>query len=140
MKNLIFIFLTLIQPFIVFSQTKKDAEHVMGNFMKFYNAGQDDSIYSLFSAHDRKAISPERNAESMKWFRDSLGSMKSYEYLGIDKEDQNPDLYVFITYWSKGGKKTSSFTIDKDNKFETFRLWTSSGGIDKLLKNNKAKH
>jgi hypothetical protein len=134
MKNLFIALLFLIQPIIVFSQTKADAEHVMGVFMKFYNAGKNDSIYNLLSVSDKKMISKAKNADDMKWYKDNFGAMLSFEYLGIDNEDDN--VIVFKTNWSKGGKKTSSFTLDKENKFLTFRLGTSSPGIDKLLKNH----
>lgn len=134
MKKLLFIVL-VFPPAFAFSQTKADAERVMGRFMKFYNDRQNDSIYYMFSVGDRKSFSKERNAASMKWYDDDFGKMLSFEYLGIDSDDA-AHVTVFKTNWSKGGKKTSSFTLDKENKFLTFRLGTSSPGIDKLLKKN----
>jgi hypothetical protein len=139
MKSLIFVLLIINQPFIVCAQNKADAERIMGRFMTLYNAGLYDSTYSLFSAEDRELISLERNTDGMRMTRDEGGKLTSYEYLGIDKDDRNPGLYVFITTWTKVGKKTSSFTLDKEGKFETFRLWTSSAGITKLLKDKKIK-
>ncbi len=123
-------------PFIAGAQTKTDAEHVMARLQKFYNAGQYDSVYTLFSDSDRKMLTKERNSESMKWFADTAGKMLSFQYLGVDNDD--PDhVTVFMTKWSKNDDKTSSFSLDRENKFLDFRLWTSSPGIDKLLKKNK---
>lgn len=132
----IFIALLFIFPSAVSAQTKADCEHIMARFMKFYNARQNDSIYEMFSVEDRKYISSGQNAEAMKWNIDSMGFMKSYEYLGIDSDDPE-HVFVFKTNWSRIGEKTSSFTLDKEYKFNTFRLWTSSPGIDKLLKKKK---
>ncbi len=122
---------TCILPFTAFSQTKVDADQVMGKFKIFYNAVQNDSMNNMFSASDR--ISGKENAKNMKWYMDKYGTMISFQYLGIDNEDPE-HVFVFKTSWTKGGQKTSSFTLDKGNKFMTFRLGTSSPGIDKLLK------
>jgi hypothetical protein len=130
MKQIILI--ACLLPALAFGQSKADAERVMSRFKRFYNAGQKDSLYYMFSAGDRKAISKERNANDMQWYFDNFGAMISYSYLGIDNEDAD-HVTVFKTKWTKGGDKTSSFSLDKENKFLTFRLGTSSPGIDKLL-------
>lgn len=119
-------------PLIATAQGRADYEHVMKTFIRFYNAHQYDSIYNMFSDHDKKYDSPERNKSGIKWYEDKEGDIVSYEYLGIDTTDPNKAT-VFLTKWSKGGKRTSSFSLDKHNKFLTWRMITSSGGIDAML-------
>ena len=108
----------------------------MSQFIRCYNASQDDSVYNLFSDTTKKYISPERNARTMKSFRDNCGKVLSYKYLGVDSLDPN-FVTVFKTKWSIVGDKTTSFTLDKKNKFDTWRFITSSDGIDNLLKLEK---
>ena len=134
MKHIVLI--ACLLPALAFGQSKADAERVMSRFQKFYNAGQDDSLYYMFSAGDRKYITRAENDNSMKGQRNSDGQLLSFSYLGIDSEDPG-HVTVFKTKWSKTGDKTSSFTLDKESKFATFRLGTSSPGIDKLLESEK---
>ena len=136
MNKLLVLLLLFILPVIAFSQTKADYQYVMDKFIKFYNAQQYDSVYNLFSNEGKKFITIERNAETLKRFMEKYGKVTSYKYLGIDSLD--PDVVtVFTTKWSIAGDKTTSFTLDKENKFMDWRFITSSDGIDKLLKNRK---
>jgi hypothetical protein len=134
MKQIVLI--ACLLPALAFGQSKAEAERVMSRFKKFFNAGQDDSLYYMFSAGDRKYITRERSDANMQGQRKSYGQLISFSYLGIDTEDR-AHVTVFKTRWSKKGDKTSSFTLDEEQKFDTFRLETSSSGIDKLLEAEK---
>lgn len=122
-------------PFISFSQTKADYENAMSKFMKFYNAGRGDSINAMFGADwdETKKTHPlwtnEQNNDLLKEY----GSLQSFKFIGIDKTDP-AKVYVFKTVYSKAGEKTTSLTLDKENRLGTFRFITSSNGIRKLLK------
>jgi hypothetical protein len=130
--------LTFLLPFTIAAQTRADYEHVMAKFQRFYNAGQGDSIHTMskpsiqLATKNNPMWTNERNAEALKQF----GSLKSFIYLGIDKTD--PDkVYVFRTFFSKAGAKTTSLTMDENSKLGTFRFMTTSDGIDDLLKKRK---
>ncbi len=125
-------------PVISFGQTKADYENAMAKFMKFYNAGQGDSINAMFSSSwdDMKKTHPlwtnEQNNDLLKEY----GTLQSFRFIGIDETDP-AKVYVFKTVYSKAGTKTTSLTLDKDHKLGTFRFITSSNGIKKLLKKAK---
>jgi hypothetical protein len=74
----------------------------------------------------------ERTTEALKQF----GKLKSFTFLGIDKTDPD-NVYVFQTFFSKAGAKTTSMTLDENAKLGTFRFMTTSDGIDELLKKRK---
>jgi hypothetical protein len=120
-----------ILPHSVSAQTKDDYEHVMNKFIKFYNAQRYDSVYNLYA--DKDITTPDKNEKLLRSFMKKYGRVLSYEYLGVDASEKEL-VTVFVTHWSKAGDKTTSFSLDKNNKFRTWRFITSSEGIDKLLK------
>ena len=67
-----------------------------------------------------------------------FGTLKSFKFIGIDTTDPNK-VWVFKTLFSKGGVKTTSLTLDKNNRLDTFRFITESDGITELLKKDKSK-
>jgi hypothetical protein len=67
-----------------------------------------------------------------------LGMIKSFKFIGIDTTDPQ-QVRVFKTVFRKAGTKTTGLTMYKNNKLGTFRLITSSEGIDELLKKDKSK-
>jgi hypothetical protein len=117
-----------------FAQTTKDYERAMGSFVKFYNNSQSDSIINL-SAPEYRAHNmwtSELIASSQKEY----GTIKSYRYIGIDTSDPGK-VAVFKMVLTKAGVKASSLTLDKRNYIGTFRFFTSSDEIEKMLKRSK---
>jgi hypothetical protein len=137
MKNLLLIL--LLSPCLALAQTQPAHEHAMSRFMKFYNNKQCDSIVNMWPADAPYIGSIKRswNKEVVESLHTKYGKLLSYEYVGIDTEDSNPGLAVFKTKYSVVGEKTTSLSLDDKNYLSTFRLITSSDGIDKLLKVKK---
>ena len=132
--------IAFLLPITAIAQTKSDYQHAMANFQRFYNAGQGDSIYTIFHIDNpswgmgiKSMWSNERTAEALKQF----GTLKSFKYIGVDQTDVDT-VRVFQTFFSKAGAKTTSLTLHKDYKLGTFRFMTTSDGIDDLLKKRKA--
>ena len=130
----ILIFIAFLLPITVVAQTKADYQRVMATFQRFYNAGQADSIQAMFAPVD---VKPLWNEESIAADLNKFGTLKSFKFLGIDKTDPQ-NVYVFETYFSKAGAKTTSLTLHKDLRPGTFRFMTTSEGIDAMLKKQKA--
>jgi hypothetical protein len=137
MKTLIF--LAFLLPITGFAQTETDYQKVMAKFQQFYNAGHGDSIYAMFKSSIQSASvghplwTKESNATALKQY----GTLKSFNFLGIDNTDA-AGVYVFQTFFSKAGAKTTSLTLDDNYRLGTFRFITKSEGIDALLKKRKA--
>lgn len=127
-------FLLFLLPVVTAAQTNKNIEKAMTKFQHFYNTGQGDSINAMFGHtwDQMKNYKPiwtkEGNAEMLEQY----GTLESFQFIGIDRSDPQK-VYVFQTKFAKGGEKTTSLTIDKDNKLATFRFITISGRITKLL-------
>lgn len=134
----IYAFLLFALPFSVAGQTKNYHEQAMQKFQKFYNAGQGDSINAMFKHEwdQTKASEPMWTNKSATDALNEFGSLKSIKFIGIDTLDPQK-VYVFQTFFSKAGRKTTSFTLDKDNNLRTFRFITTSEGISQLLKSRK---
>lgn len=139
MKNLFSCLLFLVQPIIGFSQTKSDYEHVVGQFMKFYNQNQPDSIISLYSdswGEMKKTLwSKTKNNKTTGKY----GKMKSYKYLELYKPtdgDGGGDGLAFFKVVFTKSIHIMGITLNKQNQLETFRFKTSDPHIDSLLKNN----
>lgn len=135
----ILLFLAFLLPITAIAQTKRDYQHAMVNFQRFYNAGQGDSICTLFHLDNptmEKGIksmwSNEGTTDALKQF----GILKSFKYIGVDQTDIDT-VRVFQTFFSKAGAKTTSMTLHQDNKLGTFRFITTSDGIDDLLQNER---
>jgi hypothetical protein len=135
MKKLLLVF--LFAPIVAFCQSQKDYERTFARFVKFYNNEQSDSIANMWIGDE--GIDNMWNPDLIKTLHSEYGTIVSYSYLGIDKEDPNPGLAVFKTKLSKAGWKTTSFTIESDGSLGTFRFITSSDGIDKMLAKDKKK-
>jgi hypothetical protein len=131
--------LSCLLPFTIAAQTRADYEHVMAKFQRFYNEGQGDSINSMSQPSIRLATKnhPMWTNESNNALLKQYGKLKSFTFLGIDKTDPD-NVYVFQTFFSKAGAKTTSLTLDEYSKLGTFRFITTSDGIDDLLKKRKA--
>lgn len=132
------IILALLLPFALSAQTTDSYGQAMNKFQKFYNAGQGDSIRAMFEpVLDEKAglFTNDDIAVLLKEF----GSLKSYRFLGIDTDDPQK-VYVFQTFFSKAGGKTTSLTLKESDRVGTFRFDTTSDGIMRLLQNQKTKH
>lgn len=135
--KILFCFVFLL-PIIATAQTKSDYQQAMAKFQRFYNAGQGDSICTMFHLDNpltqlKFMWSNEKTAEALKQF----GTLKSFKYIGVDKTDVDT-VRVFQTFFSKAGEKTTSLTLHKDYRLGNFRFITTSDGIDELLKKQKA--
>jgi hypothetical protein len=130
--------LLFILPIAATGQTMTDYKHTMKKFERFYNAGRGDSINAMFGHEwdQIKASNPLWTNKKVAAHLDDLGTLKSFKFIGIDTLDPNK-VYVFQTFFSKGGPKTTSLTLDKDYNLGTFRFITSSDGITELLSKRK---
>lgn len=138
----VFAFLLFLLPVAAVAQTNKNIENAMTKFKRFYNAGQGDSINAMFGHNWDKAktFKPLWTNEDSQTTLQQYGTLQSFTFIGIDKSDPQK-VYVFKTVFTKGGEKTTSLTLDKNNDLATFRFITTSGGISRLLKkhNNTGK-
>jgi hypothetical protein len=134
----LFALFAFLLPLTVAGQTTNDYEHAMEKFQKFYNAGRGDSINAMFghSWDEMKTRNPLWTNDDIASRLEEFGTLKSFKFIGIDTLDPNK-VYVFQTFFSKGGAKTTSLTLDKDYYFDTFRFMTTSDGITQLLKKYK---
>lgn len=136
MKRLVFLLLML--PFAAMAQSDSYHESAMKKFQQFYNAGQGDSINAMFghSWDQAKAIKPLWTNEDVARMQEEYGTLESFKFIGIDKTDPQK-VRVFQTVFSKAGAKTTSFTLNKENDFSTFRFMTTSDRISKLVRKAK---
>src|SRR5882724_8519095 len=126
-----------LMPLAVAGQTVNSYQQAMEKFKKFYNAGQGDSINAMFGQEwDETKLTKAlwTNAKSAEILKE-FGSLKSFKFIGVDTLDPNR-VYVFKTFFSKKGAKTTSLTLDKENSLGTFRFITTSDGITQLLRNS----
>ena len=132
--------LVLLMPLALLGQTPKSHSQAMEKFKKFYNAGQGDSINAMFGHEwdQMKATKPLWTNAKVAELLQEYGSLKSFEFVGVDTLDPNK-VYVFKTFFSKVGAKTTSLTLDKDNSLSTFRFITTSEGITQLLRNTTSR-
>jgi len=136
MKFLVPLFFIL--PIAATGQTVTDYKHAMEKFQKFYNAGRGDSINAMFKYEwgETKASKPIWTNKDVAAELDESGTLKSFKFIGIDTLDPQK-VYVFQTFFSKAGSKTTSLTLDKDHNLRTFRFFTISDGITELLNKRK---
>lgn len=128
----------LLLPVAVIAQTKGDYQNAMATFRHFYNTGQGDSIHAMFNQpYPSTGVDPLWNNEQIAKDLKEFGTLRYFEYLGVDETDHDT-VRVFQTFFSKAGEKTTSLTLHKNNKLGTFRFMTTSDGIDALLKRRKA--
>ena len=136
MKLLLMLIISM--PLFGFGQTTADYNLAIVKFKKFYNAGQGDSINAMFghSWDQAKAYKSLWTNDGTTKLLNDLGTITSFKFIGIDKSDPQK-VHVYQAIFSKVGQKTTSFTLDKQNSLSTFRLVTSSNGIDKLVRKEK---
>ena len=133
-----FAILAFLIPFVVAGQSKTNYENAMAKFQKFYNAAQGDSINAMFGhGWDEMKLTKAlwTNAKAAECLKE-YGKLKSFTFVGVDKEDPN-EVRVFQTVFSKAGTKTTSLTLDEDYALGTFRFITTSESINELLKTFK---
>jgi len=130
------VMLAFLIPLAVAGQTTNSYQQAMEKFKNFYNTGQGDSINAMFG-HEWDEMKLTKalwtNAGAAEYLKE-YGTLKSFKFVGVDTLDPNR-VYVFKTFFSKKGAKTTSLTLDKDNSLSTFRFITTSEGIMQLLKN-----
>ncbi len=126
MKNLHFIAL-LALPCLAQAQTLNDYQHTMDQFVQYYNHQEADNIAHMWTPAETFLWNNER----MKEMHEKYGTITAFKFLGVDKTDPN-QVWVFLTQFSKAGKKTTSLTLDANKHLGTFRFITSSPGITKM--------
>lgn len=133
MKLLIFPLLLLSLSAIAQPNSPHDA--ALARFQQFYNAGQGDSINTLFSHSwdQAKTIKPLWTNEDAAKMLEEYGTLQSFKFIGIDETDPQK-VHVYQTVFSKAGAKTTSCTLDKEYALSTFRFITTSDGISKLVR------
>lgn len=97
-----------------FSQTRRDYEHAMSLYMKFYNAEQYDSLYNMLTDWDKKHITLEKFIDV--WTKDKWKhKMVSFEYKGpCDIEDTS--IICFRVLTDEERHRVFSMSLDKNNK------------------------
>lgn len=133
MKLLIFPLLLLSLSAMAQPNSPHDA--ALARFRQFYNAGQGDSINTLFSHNWDQAmtIKPLWTKEDVTKALEEFGTLQSFKFIGIDETDPQK-VHVYQTVFSKAGAKTTSCTLDKEYALSTFRFITTSDGISKLVR------
>ena len=129
MKFLLIFLLAL--PLATFSQSKRDYNRTMEQFVRFYNNDDVNEVCKLFQN------TPEygcfwRMVEQRSNALDKYGKILSYEYLGKE-EPGLTNIRVFKVVFEKMGVKAMAFEIAEDRLFRTFRFNTSSDDIDAML-------
>lgn len=117
-------------PFVPHS--RQDFEKAMRKFQNFYNKDQADSICNMFSDTWGGQRSSLWTDIDMMDSKKKYGEMISFKYLGIDSVSDANKVCLFINTFTKS-RHVTGFTLDKNNKFETFRFKTSSSYIDSLF-------
>src|SRR4051812_24199935 len=138
MKQLMVILLIL--PLMASAQTKKDYERTVGNFMKFYNNHEVDSIIGQYDedtwGEQRKSLWSQKIDEDIK---NKYGKMVSYKYIELYKSpdgDGGGDGLAFFKVVFTKSTHMMAISLGKNNKLETFRFKTTSPHIDSLLRKN----
>jgi hypothetical protein len=128
--------LAFLMPLAMTGQTANSYQQAMEKFQKFYNAGQGDSINSMYG-HEWDEMKLTRalwtNAKAAELLTE-YGKLKSFKFVGVDKSDPN-EVHVFQTVFSKKGKSLTSLKLDSDNSLSTFRFITIPDENTRLLKN-----
>jgi len=76
MKKVVFIFLTLFFTASVFAQAAPAAyEVVLNKFVKFYNAGEADSVFMMFSTEMKAAEPLDKFTSTTAQLKDQLGTL-----------------------------------------------------------------
>lgn len=106
---------------------KKEYEKAMLKFKKFYNEKQGDSLTALCSYSNSwgEFFKPE----AVNGLFQKYGHLQSYSFLGMDED---PDVALFKLEFDNS-KIVFGFSLNSQNKIETFRLGTSSSYINNLL-------
>ena len=130
--------LLFMLPVVANSQTVTDYKHAMEKFQQFYNTGRGDSINAMFKNDwaQSKELEPMWTNKSVAIELNKSGTLKSFKFIGIDTLDPQK-VYVFQTFFSKAGPKTTSLTLDKDHHLRTFRFFTIPDGITALPNKRK---
>jgi hypothetical protein len=131
MKNLILI-LSCFCFLQMNGQKQTDYDNAIANFMKFYNAGQADSICNMFSGTWGEKKKTLWTDDDIRELKKEYGEMKAFKYMDIEPGD-SVRLYKAVC-----AKKTFGMgvSLDKNNKMLTHRFDTTSPYIKMLLKKN----
>ncbi len=155
MKRIVFILLLFLafttgfaQSYLGYGKTKADYERVFGKFMKFYNNGQSDSIYSILS--DKWNEENKRsnwNADIIRIIQESIGKIESYKYIdtfrGRIDAYSNPMVYFKLVFNKPAKSHVPSInnkkehavclSLDEEGKILGLNFITSSPAVDSLI-------
>ncbi|MEX0966596.1 MAG: DUF3887 domain-containing protein [Bacteroidia bacterium] len=74
--------LLIIIPFLSFGQTEKEvSQKVSAQFEEFYNSGEYQKIFDLFSAEMRTALPIEQTIDFLKGLKSQAGKIKKREFI-----------------------------------------------------------
>lgn len=136
--------LALLSGSTAFGQSRSDYEQVMAQYEHYYNNGNGDSIIYMFSDEDGVAYKQKRLDElkNKKW-EQPYGRMHSWKYEGVDTSEGGGDMETAVRFFLVSFDSSThamSFSLDKQNKFLTFRPMTMTDYINsKLRKYYKGK-
>lgn len=130
MKQLLII-VALLSCSAAFAQTQKDYELAMAKFQRYYNNGNVDSIVNMYSDKWGKQKQNLWTEARKKEDEEQFGKMLSFKYEGVDNTDAGKVRFFLVTY--DKSTHAMSFSLDKKNKFLTFRPMTMSDYINSKL-------
>ncbi len=108
MKPIILAVLLSFTFSIAFAQTENtQSKYVLIKFEKYYNAGQPDSIFALFSAETKTALPLEKTRNFLTQLKTRYGNMTNHTFLGYQAS--------FAQYKAVFEKGTISLQISADD-------------------------
>ena len=116
MKRILLIFLILARTITAFSQTADDYDVIINKFQRYYNEDKPDSIFNMFSVNLQLRLPLNKTTEKISLLRSRLGDLVAFN-LAFQKDGVTFYATAFNT-----STLTLMVTINKDYKFETFRL------------------
>ena len=137
MRNAIVLAFSFL-PFLSIGQTQKDYVNIMQRFMAFYNAGEPDSMCTLFSPNPELPTGCFWTwAEQPKKNIDVWGRMESYKFLGMVKPRAYDSVAVFKVDYVNRKRRIMFFSLTSGLKFFTFTFDGVTNETDRMLENDK---
>ena len=135
MKKLFSILLCSILPFLVFSQTQKDYELVMGKEVKFYNHKQVDSLNML------GPFTYLWDEDEIDFCMGQFGQIQSFKFMEMDPinvdSHKRPFAYfmaVSTKEWHGSKTNAMGISLDDNNKISGIRFLYQTDHTDSVLK------
>jgi murein DD-endopeptidase MepM/ murein hydrolase activator NlpD len=129
----IFIFLLSFVGGTAFSQTEStESRYVAAQFEKYYNAGQYDSIYAIFSAPTKASLPPGKTAAFLTNLKNRYGRLNSRTFVEYESS-----FAVYKTIFEKG---TILLNIAADNNKAITGLYAKPYEQPDTLRNTTLMH